>query len=481
MSKTVQKPLRIIQLVFFLGLATFLLSCNSSSSKDESEPVASEQLTGKQDSIIYRIVIDDEINPSVTRLVNKGIQEAKDLNAAYILLELETYGGLVVDADEIRTSLLNCPIPTIIYIQNNAASAGALISLACDSIYMNPSATIGAAAVVDQSGQVQAEKYQSYMRGKMRATAEANGRNPNIAEGMVDPSIKIEGITDSTKIITLTAQEAFSEEIGYCEGIAVNSDSALAIARLKDYEVVTHVPTSVDKVIGFFVRPVVSSLLLALIVIGIVLEFKTPGVGLFILISIVAAVLYFLPLYFEGLAANWEIALFIIGLALLAVEVFVIPGFGVFGILGFALIAVGLGLAMVQNFDKESYDFTLKTSPSTIIRPFLLVASVLIIGFFSALFFLGKGMQTSFLSKRLTVESVQRKEEGYVVGRAHELNALQGMTGITLSMLRPMGKVEISGKSYHARCEDGYLEPGTPVRVNSINGTTLIVAKTTDA
>ena len=156
MSKTVQKPLRIIQLVFFLGLATFLLSCNSSSSKDEIEPVASEQLTGKQDSIIYRIVIDDEINPSVTRLVNKGIQEAKDLNAAYILLELETYGGLVVDADEIRTSLLNCPIPTIIYIQNNAASAGALISLACDSIYMNPSATIGAAAVVDQSGQVQA-------------------------------------------------------------------------------------------------------------------------------------------------------------------------------------------------------------------------------------------------------------------------------------------------------------------------------------
>ena len=192
----------------------------------------------------------------------------------------------------------------------------------------------------------------------------------------------------------------------------------MAIARLKDYEIVTHVPTSVDKVIGFFVRPVVSSLLLALIVIGIVLEFKTPGVGLFILISIVAAVLYFLPLYFEGLAANWEIALFILGLVLLAVEVFVIPGFGVFGILGFALIAIGLGLAMVQNFDKESYDFTLKTSPSTIIRPFLLVASVLIIGFFSALFFLGKGMQTSFLSKRLTVETVQRKEEGYVVGRA---------------------------------------------------------------
>ena len=135
-----------------------------------------------------------------------------------------------MDADEIRTDILNCPIPAIIYIQNNAASAGALISLACDSIYMNPSATIGAAAVVDQTGEVQAEKYQSYMRGKMRATAEANGRNPAIAEGMVDPSIVVPGISDSSKIITLTAQEAVSEEVNIVKGIAPDADSALQLA-----------------------------------------------------------------------------------------------------------------------------------------------------------------------------------------------------------------------------------------------------------
>ena len=479
MGKSFQQQLLPIICVLSIAVLFTTIGCNGSQEKLDDNP-GQEQAIATTDSLVYRITIDDEINPSVSRLVRRGIEEAKKWEADYLFIELETYGGLVVDADDIRTDLLNCPIPVIIYIQNNAASAGALISLACDSIYMNPSATIGAAAVVDQTGEVQAEKYQSYMRGKMRATAEANGRNPAIAEGMVDPSIVVPGISDSSKIITLTAQEATSEAINFCEGIAPDADSALRLAGLGEYTVQNHVPTSTDNVIGFFVRPVVSSLLLALIVIGIVLEFKTPGVGLFIVISLVAAVLYFLPLYYEGLAANWEIALFLVGLVLLAIEVFVIPGFGVFGIIGFTLVACGLGLAMVQNLDKESYEFTLKTSPSTIIRPFLLVASVVILGFVSAIFLLGKGIQTSYLSKRLTVESVQSKEEGYVVGRAHELNKLKGKEGHTISMLRPMGKVEIDGKSYHARCEQGYLDSGTPIRVDSINGATLLVSKSTD-
>ncbi|MGB0457676.1 MAG: NfeD family protein [Chitinophagales bacterium] len=479
MGKSFQLQLLPIFCVLSIAVLFTTIGCNGSQEKLDDNP-GQEQTIATADSLVYRITIDDEINPSVSRLVRRGIEEAKKREADYLFIELETYGGLVVDADDIRTDLLNCPIPVIIYIQNNAASAGALISLACDSIYMNPSATIGAAAVVDQTGEVQAEKYQSYMRGKMRATAEANGRNPAIAEGMVDPTIVVPGISDSSKIITLTAQEATSEAINFCEGIAPDADSALRLAGLGEYTVQNHVPTSTDNVIGFFVRPVVSSLLLALIVIGIVLEFKTPGVGLFIMISLVAAVLYFLPLYYEGLAANWEIALFLLGLVLLAIEVFVIPGFGVFGIIGFTLVACGLGLAMVQNLDKESYEFTLKTSPSTIIRPFLLVASVVILGFISAIFLLGKGIQTSYLSKRLTVESVQSKEEGYVVGRAHELNKLKGKEGHAISMLRPMGKVKIDGKSYHARCEQGYLDSGTPIRVDSINGATLLVSKSTD-
>ena len=479
MGKPFQVRLIFFYCFLFIGFLFTSISCNPSEGGQDKNQMLQEP-SQVVDSLVYRINIDDDINPSVTRLVRRGIEEANNRDADYLFIELETYGGLVIDADDIRTDLLNCPIPVLIYIQNNAASAGALISLACDSIYMNPSATIGAAAVVDQIGQVQPEKYQSYMRGKMRATAEANGRNPAIAEGMVDPSIVIPGISDSSKIITLTAQEAVNEDINFCEGIAPSADSALRLAGLGEYVVQSHIPTATDNVIGFFVRPIVSSLLLALIVIGIVLEFKTPGVGLFIIISLVAAILYFLPLYYEGLAANWEIALFLLGLVLLAIEVFVIPGFGVFGILGFTLIACGLGLAMVQNVDKESYEFTLRTSPSTIIRPFLLVASMVILGFLSALFLLGKGMQSSYLSKRLTVESVQSKDEGYVVGRAHELNKLKDREGQTISMLRPMGKVEIDGKSYHARCEQGYLDSGTPIRVNAINGTTLLVSKTTN-
>ena len=273
MGKSFQLQLLPIFCVLSIAVLFTTIGCNGSQEKLDDNP-GQEQTIATADSLVYRITIDDVINPSVSRLVRRGIEEAKKREADYLFIELETYGGLVVDADDIRTDLLNCPIPVIIYIQNNAASAGALISLACDSIYMNPSATIGAAAVVDQTGEVQAEKYQSYMRGKMRATAEANGRNPAIAEGMVDPSIVVPGISDSSKIITLTAQEATSEAINFCEGIAPDADSALRLAGLGEYTVQNHVPTSTDNVIGFFVRPVVSSLLLALIVIGIVLEFQ---------------------------------------------------------------------------------------------------------------------------------------------------------------------------------------------------------------
>ena len=135
---------------------------------------------------MYEYDIHQEIGPSVSRLTKKAIEEAEKMKAAYILGDMDTYGGLVDAADETRTALLKTKIPTIVFIRNNAASAGALIAIACDSIYMSPGSTIGAASVVNQSGELMPEKYQSYMRKKMRATAEETGRNPLIAEGMTD-------------------------------------------------------------------------------------------------------------------------------------------------------------------------------------------------------------------------------------------------------------------------------------------------------
>lgn len=134
---------------------------------------------------VYYFEIHKDIMPAMWRTVKHAVEEAEALQADYILISMDTYGGMLDAADSIRTKLLATKIPVIVYITNNAASAGALIALACDSIYMHPIAKIGAASVVDQSGNVMPDKYQSYMRGMMRATAEANHRNPEMAEAMV--------------------------------------------------------------------------------------------------------------------------------------------------------------------------------------------------------------------------------------------------------------------------------------------------------
>ncbi|MCB0506611.1 MAG: nodulation protein NfeD, partial [Cyclobacteriaceae bacterium] len=149
--------------------------------------------------------------------MQKAFVEAEEWNADLILIDMNTYGGMVIHADSMRTKILNSKIPVWVFINNNAASAGALISIACDSIYMRKGANIGAATVVNQTGEAMPDKYQSYMRSTMRSTAEAKGRNPEIAQAMVDESIKVDGVSDSGKVLTFTAIEAMQH--GFCEGM----------------------------------------------------------------------------------------------------------------------------------------------------------------------------------------------------------------------------------------------------------------------
>jgi membrane-bound serine protease (ClpP class) len=146
---------------------------------------------------IYYLKLHAEIDKGAARLVKNAVDEAEKQKADYFLLDLNTFGGLLDAADEIRSKLLNTKIPTIVWINNNAASAGALISIACDSIYMIEGASIGAATVVNQDGERAPDKYQSYMRSLMRSTAETNGRNPKIAEAMVDEDVIVSGIKDT--------------------------------------------------------------------------------------------------------------------------------------------------------------------------------------------------------------------------------------------------------------------------------------------
>lgn len=239
---------------------------------------------------VYRIDLDEEIGATTWQFTRAGLQAARERGADLVLVHLNTYGGEVGAADSIRTALLHCGIPTMAFVDNNAASAGALIALACDTVIMRPDATMGAATVVNGTdGQAMPDKYQSYMRGIMRATAESHGkvldadgrwrwrRDPVIAEAMVDPRVEVDGLIDDTRVLTFTPDEAV--RWGYADGKADNVAEALAHIGVESFEIQRYQPTWVDRLTGFFGSPGVQAILIMIIVGGIYFELQTPGMG----------------------------------------------------------------------------------------------------------------------------------------------------------------------------------------------------------
>lgn len=420
--------------------------------------------------LIYKFNIKKEIAPPVWRSTKIALEEAVEKKADIVLIEMSTYGGMLESADSIRTKILNSPIPVFIFINHNAASAGALIAIACDSIYMTTGSSIGAATVVDQSGQVVPDKYQSYMRAMMRSTAEATGRDPNIAQAMVDPRIKIEGIIDSGSVLTFTATEAL--KFGFCEGIAESTEEVMRLAGIKDYEIVEQELKPIDKIIGFLINPIVSGILIMIIIGGIYFELQTPGIGFAIVASIIAALLYFAPLYLEGLAAHWEILIFIAGISLIAVEIFAIPGFGVTGITGIVFVVTGLTLSLIDNV---GFDFTHVNVNKIIASLFLVIISIFIS--IVASFFITKSLftQNKFFGS-LALETVESAAEGYTASDS-EYQAMIGRTGIAHSILRPAGKVKIGDEVFDATALTGYIEKGDKIEVVKYETGQLFVRK----
>ncbi|MEZ4721928.1 MAG: NfeD family protein [Flavobacteriales bacterium] len=412
-----------------------------------------------QSKLIYQFNIKEEIAPPIWRKTKMAMDEAERLNADYVFINMNTYGGAVDAADSIRTRILQSPIPVFILIENNAASAGALISLACDSIFMQPGSTIGAATVVNQEGEQVPDKYQSYMRKKMRATAEENGRNPDIAEAMVDPDKEVEGVSEKGKVVTLTVKEAI--ELGFCDGEFNTMEEVLTHCGVSDYSVTKQKLSSVDTIIGWLINPAISGLLILVIIGGIYFELQSPGVGFPLIASIVAALLYFMPHYLEGLAENWEVVIFACGLILIGVEIFVIPGFGIAGISGIALAVIGLTLSMVGNvgFNFAPVDMGSWTEAFLVV---MLASGVSVIG---SLFLASKLFESGALS-RVVLNAEQKSSEGYV-GTDGVSQSLIGSTGTAYTHLHPSGKVEIDGNLHDAFAESGYIEKGTSVKVVS--------------
>jgi len=445
--------------IFRLILLAFLIPIITSGQTDSTE----------QPTLIYQFDIKEEIAPPAVRTTQRAFKEAKQEGADIILIHMNTYGGLVDAADSIRTKILNCDIPVYIYIDNNAASAGALIAIACDSIYMAPVASIGAATVVDQSGKPVPDKYQSYMRSWMRATAEANGRDPDIAQAMVDPDIYIAGIIDTGKVLTFTTTEAITH--GFCEGKVENIPQLFEKAQIQNYEIIKHKKTGADKIIGLLINPFVSGILIMIIIGGIYFELQSPGVGFPLVASVIAAMLYFAPLYVQGLADNWEIIIFAVGVILILVEVFAIPGFGVAGITGVTLVIAGLTLSLVGNV---GFNFNAVSIDAGATAFFIVIIAI----FFALIgsFWLSKKLFTTSIFGHLALEAEQISDEGYSVSNVRYENML-GRKGIAHSVLRPAGKVKIEGDVYDATALTGFIDKGDAVEVMKYETGQLFVMK----
>ena len=407
-------------------------------------------------TVFYRIRLAQDIDKAAQRLVVKGLEKAAEAQADYVLLDLDTYGGAVDAADSIRTAILRCDRPVIAYVNMRAASAGALISIACDSIYMKTGSSMGAATVVDASGEVLPEKYQSFMRGMMRATAEATGRNPEIAESMVD----------TANVLSLTPSEAM--EVEYCNGTAetveevivkVIGDNGFIVKEMEDDL------TWLDRLIAILLNPILQSIFMMMIVGGIFVEIRTPGIGLPLVTAIVGALLYFAPLYVEQLAASWEILLFVVGLVLIALEVFVIPGFGVAGISGIIAVVLALAFAMIDNADFFTFDGSFTLSP--LLKPVAMVTMSITIAVFGSVWLIRKLLTVSSFNG-IALHEEMKADEGYT-GVVSGLDALVGQEVVVFADLKPSGKVQAAdGHIYEAALKfGGFASKGDRLRVVS--------------
>ncbi|MBT8378089.1 MAG: nodulation protein NfeD [Ignavibacteria bacterium] len=416
---------------------------------------------------VYVAYIEGDIDLGLAPYISRVIANAEDDEAAAIIFKINTFGGRVDAATQIKDAIIGTDRLTIAFINNRAISAGALIAISCNKIVMVKGSSIGAATVVDQTGEKVGEKYQSYMRSEMRSTAERNGRRVDIAEGMVDERIIVAGLVDSTQLITLTSEEAFN--YGIADTLLNSLDEVLAYFELEDFETVKHTSNWAEDVVRFLNNPIISSILIMIGFFGLLAEIKSPGWGLPGTAGLVALSLFFGSAYILQLASIIEILLFIIGLGLILVEVFVIPGFGVAGISGIILIIASLFLAMVGEdpfLDMEAVSFA------------IIQLSVALLMSLVFIFLLAKYLPKSNIFKKFILSEEERAIAGYTSRK--DAKELLGAKGIALTTLRPAGTAKINGKRVDVVTDSEYIENGKQIEVIEVEGMRIVVREIKD-
>lgn len=416
--------------------------------------------------IVYVLPIEGVIDLGLAPFVQRVITEATQASAAAVILEIDTFGGRVDAAVQIRDTLLNTPLRTVGFVNKRAISAGALIGLATQTLVMATGSTIGAAAPV-QTGvpgaeaKPAAEKTLSYVRKEFRATAEARQRPLLPAEAMVDADVEIAGVVTKGKLLTLTTEEALQHKLA--DFRADTLEDVLAHLGIEGAEIRSAAPNWAEQLVRFLTHPLLSSLLISVGMLGIFVEMRTPGFGLAGGLGIGSLALFFWGHWLVQLAGWEELLLVAAGLALLVTEIFFIPGFGIAGALGLVALLGALVLSMTGAGDTAAVMIE-ATWRVVIAMLVALVAGLVLLRVVPRLPFARRLVLTSDLGTGPAHGSAPLSDQRWIGKRGH-----------AASVLRPAGIAEIEGERVDVVSDGALVELGTPIQVIHVDGNRIVV------
>ena len=425
--------------------------------------------------VVYRVPIEGTIDLGLPPFIKRMIDKAESENATAIIFDINTFGGRVDAATQIKDAILGSDITTIAFINRRAISAGALISLSCEKVYMTGGGLIGAATAVDMSGKKGSEKVISFMREEMASTAEKRGRNKEIARGMVDEELNfshlvingdsisvndIEGRKDG-KLISLTTEQAI--KYGIADGTAETIESLIDTLSYGSLEVIESTENWSESIVRFLTNPVVASLLTTFGFLGILFELQSPGWGIPGFVGLTCLILSLSVSYIAQLATMSDMIFILAGLSLILLEMLVIPGFGIVGIGGIGFMLYGLYLLLLPEVPVGEEVL------GQAMDGFLIGLIGAVIG----IILLGKLMIRSKFWEQLTAPSSQKKNQGFSNTQGWE--SLQGELAITDTDLHPSGWININNQRIFVLSEGGFIEKGKKVTILSVDGNRVLV------
>ena len=438
--------------------------------------LCSSLLSSEKTKVIHIPILGD-IDMGLPHYIQRGIELAHSDSAKLIIFEIDTFGGRIDAATKIKDLILNSDIETIAFINKRAISAGALISLSCNKIFITDGGTIGAATAVNSQGEKASEKVISYMREEMASTAEARNRSREIAEAMVDENISIDfiiGINKDTiksksvkgfedgKLITLSTKHAIN--LGIADGKFEAIEDIIESYGINHFQIISIKETWTESLVRFLTNPNVAPLLMSLGMLGLFFEIKSPGFGVPGALGLLCLGLFFGAHLLVGLANFFELLVLILGIVLILFEIILIPGFGILGVSGLGLIIYSLYSMLIGDYP----------TPKDIEMAYRSLSLSMLSGSILSIIFFKLFIRSDFYNKLVPMQS-QKSIDGYSILKIS--SKLIGKEGTAITDLRPSGKILIDNKSYQAISEGNYIENSSNIVIVGIDENQFIVKK----